>query len=216
MNALLAFSRSVDWATERIGRAVYWLLLAAVLISTTNAIVRKAFNMSSNAYLEAQWYLFAAVFMLGAGYVFLHDQHVRIDVVSNRLSRRTQVWIDVVGIVVFLLPLCVFVVWTSLPSVMAAWTSNEVSASPGGLIRWPLYVLVPIGFSLLALQSLSELFKRLGYLTGAGPDPHVKSEVTDEDLLLEELRLEAAEREARDLKAASMAASTSAAQGAKS
>ena len=136
--------------------------------------------------------------MLGAGYVFLHDQHVRIDVISSRLSRRTQIWIDVIGIVVFLLPLCVFVTWTSLPSLATAWTSNETSASPGGLIRWPLYVLVPIGFSLLALQSLSELFKRLAFLTGAAPDPHVKAEVSDEELLLEELRLEAAEREARD------------------
>ena len=100
MQALLSFSRGVDWMTERIGRSVYWLLLAAVIISTVNAIVRKAFNVSSNAYLEAQWYLFAAVFMLGAGYVFLHDQHVRIDVVSSKLSRRAQVWIDVLGIII--------------------------------------------------------------------------------------------------------------------
>ena len=211
MNALLAFSRSMDWVTERIGRAVYWLLLAAVLISTTNAIVRKAFNMSSNAYLEAQWYLFAAVFMLGAGYVFLHDQHVRIDVVSSRLSRRTQVWIDVVGIVIFLLPLCAFVIWTSLPSVSTAIQTKEVSASPGGLIRWPLYVLVPIGFGLLGLQSLSELFKRLGYLTGAGPDPHVKPEVSDEELLLQELKLEAEERQAREAQLLAGAAQPSAA-----
>jgi TRAP-type mannitol/chloroaromatic compound transport system permease small subunit len=195
MNALLAFSRSVDWVTERLGRAVYWLLLAAVIISTANAIVRKAFNLSSNSYLEAQWYLFAAVFMLGAGYVFLHDQHVRIDVISSKLSRRTQVWIDVVGIVVFLLPLCGFVVWTSLPSLLTAWQTKEVSASPGGLIRWPLYALVPIGFSLLALQSLSELFKRLAFITGAGPDPHAKPEMSDEEILLEELRLEAEQRE---------------------
>jgi len=202
MNALLAFSRGMDWVTERIGRSVYWLLLAAVLVSTVNAIVRKAFNISSNAYLEAQWYLFAAVFMLGAGYVFLHDQHVRIDVISSKLSRRTQVWIDVIGIAVFLLPLCGFVIWTSLPSLTAAWLSKEVSASPGGLIRWPLYALVPIGFGLLALQSLSELFKRIGFLTGAGPDPHAGPEVTDEELLVEELRHEAESREARDAAAA--------------
>ena len=199
MRLLLAFSRRVDWITEHIGRAVYWLLLAAVVISTTNAIVRKAFNMSSNAYLEAQWYLFAAVFMLGAGYVFLHDQHVRIDVLSSRLSRRAQVWIDVIGISVFLLPLCGFLVWTALPSLMTAWETKEVSASPGGLIRWPLYALVPIGFSLLALQALSELFKRVGFLAGQCPDPHAKPEVTGEELLLEELRLEA---EARDQAAA--------------
>ena len=196
MNALLTFSRSVDWMTERLGRAICWLLLAAVLISTGNAIIRKAFNMSSNAYLEAQWYLFAAIFMLGAGYVFLHDQHVRIDVVSNRLKRRTQVWIDVVGIVIFLLPLCVFVMWTSLPSVSTAIQTQEVSANPGGLLRWPLYMLVPVGFALLGLQSLSELFKRLAYLTGQGPDPQIKPEKSDEELLLEQLQSEVNAREA--------------------
>jgi TRAP-type mannitol/chloroaromatic compound transport system permease small subunit len=206
MQALLTFSRGVDWMTERIGRSVYWLLLVAVIISTVNAIVRKTFNLSSNAYLEAQWYLFAAIFMLGAGYVFLHDQHVRIDVLAGKLSRRAQVWIDVVGITFFLLPLCAFVVWTSLPSVMTAWDTQEVSANPGGLIRWPLYALVPIGFSLLSLQSLSELFKRIGFLTGAGPDPHAKPEVTDEELLLEELKHEAEEREAKEAAAAANAA----------
>jgi TRAP-type mannitol/chloroaromatic compound transport system permease small subunit len=211
MQALLTFSRGVDWLTERIGRSVYWLLLAAVLVSTVNAIVRKAFNLSSNAYLEAQWYMFAAMFMLGAGYVFLHDQHVRIDVISGKLSRRVQVWIDVVGITFFLLPLCGFVIWTSLPSLMTAWETQEISASPGGLIRWPLYALVPIGFGLLALQSLSELFKRIGFLTGAGPDPHAKPEVTDEELLLEELKHEAEEREAKEA-----AAAASATAGAKS
>ena len=210
MQALLSFSRGVDWMTERIGRSVYWLLLAAVIISTVNAIVRKTFNLSSNAYLEAQWYMFAAMFMLGAGYVFLHDQHVRIDVIAGKLSRRVQVWIDIVGIVVFLLPLCAFVVWTSLPSVMTAWDTQEVSANPGGLIRWPLYALVPIGFSLLALQSLSELFKRIGFLTGAGPDPHAKPEVTDEELLLEELKHEAEERDAKE--AAAAAANTAGAK----
>ena len=209
MQALLSFSRGVDWMTERIGRSVYWLLLAAVLVSTVNAVVRKAFNLSSNAYLEAQWYMFAAVFMLGAGYVFLHDQHVRIDVLSSKLSRRAQVWIDVVGISFFLLPLCLFIIWTSLPSLQAAWESQEVSASPGGLIRWPLYALVPVGFGLLALQSLSELFKRIGFLSGAGPDPHARPEVTDEELLLEELRHEAEAREAKEAAAATAAAAGS-------
>jgi TRAP-type mannitol/chloroaromatic compound transport system permease small subunit len=194
MQALLASCRVVDRLTERIGRAVGWLLLAAVVISAGNAVIRKAFSMSSNAFLEAQWYLFAAVFLLGAGYVFLHDRHVRIDVIAGRLSRRVQVTIDVVGILLFLLPLCAFIVWTALPSVMVAYTSGEVSANPGGLIRWPLYVLVPIGFVLLALQALSELVKRIAFLTGAGPDPHAKPEQTDEERLLEELRREQAQR----------------------
>jgi len=209
MNALLAFSRSIDWFTERIGRALCWLLLLAVIISTGNAIIRKAFNMSSNAYLEAQWYLFAAIFTLGAGYVFLHDQHVRIDVIAGRLKRRTQIWIDVVGITFFLLPLCGFVIWTSLPSVQTAFAMQEVSANPGGLLRWPLYVLVPLGFGLLALQSVSELLKRLGFLTGHGPDPHAKPEKTDEEMLVEELQNEADAKAVRDavlVKAATAAA----------
>jgi TRAP-type mannitol/chloroaromatic compound transport system permease small subunit len=206
LNAILKFCAAMDWLTERIGRSVYWLLLVAVLISTVNAIVRRAFDMSSNAYLEAQWYLFAAVFMLGAGYVFLHDQHVRIDVVAGKLKRRTQVWIDIVGIAFFLIPLCVFIIWTSLPSVQLAIETQEVSANPGGLIRWPLYVLVPIGFALLALQSLSELFKRLAFITGHGPDPHAKPEKTDDELLLEELSREAAAKAAAEAAAAPTAA----------
>jgi TRAP-type mannitol/chloroaromatic compound transport system permease small subunit len=190
VKSLLSISRSIDWCTERIGRSLYWLLLVAVIISTLNAIIRKAFDMSSNGYLEAQWYLFAAVFMLGSGYVFLHDQHVRIDVVAGKWKRKTQVWVDVVGIIAFLLPLCVFVIYTSIPSLMLAFNSKEVSANPGGLIRWPLYALVPIGFSLLAIQSVSELFKRLAFLTGHAPDPHEKPEKTDEQILLEELTKE--------------------------
>lgn len=190
MQSLLALSRGIDAITEKLGRALCWLLLAAVVISTVNAITRKAFNLSSNAYLEAQWYLFAVTFMLGAGYVFLHDQHVRIDVLSSKLKRTTQIKIDVAGIVFFLLPLCVFVVWTSLPSVMTAIQTKEVSASPGGLIRWPLYMLVPVGFSLLAIQSVSELFKRVAFLTGHGPDPHAKPEKTEEEKLVEELQHE--------------------------
>jgi TRAP-type mannitol/chloroaromatic compound transport system permease small subunit len=190
MNAIIWFCRSMDWLTERIGRAVYWLLLIAVLISTGNAIIRKAFDISSNAYLEAQWYLFSAVFMLGAAYVFLHDQHVRIDVLFSRFTRRTQLWIDVVGLVVFLIPLCLAVIWMALPSVQLAIKTSEVSANPGGLIRWPLYALVPVGFALLALQSLSELLKRLLFLSGKGPDPHAKPEPGAEEVLLEDLKKE--------------------------
>lgn len=190
MNFLLALSRRIDWVTEKVGKSTGWLLLAAVLISAGNALIRKAFDVSSNAFLEAQWYLFGAVFMLGAGYVFLHDQHVRIDVVSSKISRRNQIWIDVVGIVLFLFPLCVFVVWTSLPSLQTAVMTQEVSANPGGLLRWPVYALVPIGFAFLGVQSMSELIKRVAFLTGHGPDPHRKPEKTDEEILLEELRLE--------------------------
>jgi TRAP-type mannitol/chloroaromatic compound transport system permease small subunit len=190
MNALLAFSRGVDWFTEPLGRGLFWLLLLAVIISALNALSRYAFAMASNAWLEMQWYLFAAIFMLGAGYVFLHDQHVRIDVLAARLPRKAQVWIDVVGITIFLIPLCLFIVWSSWPPVARAIETWEVSSSPGGLLRWPLYILVPIGFSLLALQSLSELFKRVAFLSGHGPDPHAKLEPTGEQLLLEQLKRE--------------------------
>jgi TRAP-type mannitol/chloroaromatic compound transport system permease small subunit len=191
LNALLGISRAIDAVSERIGRFVYWLLLAAVVISTANAIARKAFDVGSNAYLEAQWYLFATVFMLGAGYVLLHDQHVRIDIVSSRFTRRTRAWIDVVGLVTVLIPLCIVVVWMAMPSVSLAIASGEVSANPGGLIRWPLYVLVPIGFTLLCLQAISELIKNLAFLSGRAADPHAKAEPTAEEQLLEELRREA-------------------------
>ena len=192
MQALLAISRGIAWITEKLGHALCWLLLAAVVISTVNAITRKAFSLSSNAYLEAQWYLFAVIFMIGAGYVFLHDQHVRIDVLSSKLKRRTQVWIDVVGIVVFLLPLCVFVIWTSLPSVMTAIQTREVSASPGGLIRWPVQLLIPVGFSILLIQCISELIKRTAFLTGHRNEPFSEvAEKSDEQLLLEELEAKA-------------------------
>lgn len=201
MGGFLALSKLIDGFSERVGHFVQWLLLAAVLISTSNAIVRKAFNVSSNAYLEAQWYLFAAVFMLGAGYVFLHDQHVRIDALSSRFTRKTQVWIDVVGITVFLIPLCVLIMWMAWPSVAGAIKSNEISASPGGLIRWPLYILVPIGFALLAMQSFSELVKRIAFLAGMAPDPHAKPEKTPEELLLEELALEVEMKQAAELAA---------------
>lgn len=202
MKTLLNWCRLIDSLSEWIGRSVYWLLLLAVIISTGNAITRKAFDMGSNAFLEAQWYLFAAVFMLGAGYVFLHDQHVRIDVLASRLSRRARTWIDVAGILFFLLPLCAFVAWSALPSLMLAFETNEVSTNPGGLIRWPLYALVPLGFGLLLLQSLSELFKRIAFLTGHGPDPHAVKEQTDSEKLLEELRHEQEEAEARAAAAA--------------
>lgn len=191
MNAVLGLCRAIDWMSERIGKFVYWLLLAAVLMSTVNAIFRKAFNMSSNAFLEGQWYLFAATFMLGAGYVFLHDQHVRIDVISSRMQRKTNVWVDVIGIAVFMMPLCITVIWMSFPSVWFALTTGEMSNNAGGLIRWPFYMLVPVGFTLLFLQAFSELMKRIAFLAGKAPDPHAKPEKTDEEMLLEELKREA-------------------------
>jgi TRAP-type mannitol/chloroaromatic compound transport system permease small subunit len=189
LNALLRICRTIDALNDRIGRIIMWLVLAAVLVSTVNASVRKAFSISSNAYLELQWYLFSAVFLLGAGYTLLKNEHVRIDAVSGRWSRRTQVWVDVVGIVVFLLPLCVWVVSMSWPLVVRSYVGGEMSSNAGGLIRWPVYVLLPIGFVLLGLQAFSELVKRVAWLKGLGPDPaEVVRQRAAEDVLAEELR----------------------------
>lgn len=170
MNAALTFSRLVDAVNDRIGKSLFWLLLLAVLISAGNAIVRKAFNTSSNALLEIQWYLFAAVFMLGAGYAFLKNAHVRIDFLSGRLSAKARNWIDIVGIIVFLWPLCLLFIKLSWPLFANAWESGEMSQNAGGLIRWPVYLLIPAGMALLFLQSVSELIKRFAFLKGVAPD----------------------------------------------
>ena len=171
MNALLKTSRLIDAFSERVGRTVIWLVLAAVLISAGNAIVRKAFNTSSNALLEIQWYLFSAVFLLGAGYAFLKNAHVRIDFISNHLSPRVRNIIDIVGIIVFLGPLCILLIKLSWPLFVNAWTSGEMSQNAGGLIRWPVMLMIPAGMALLLLQAASELIKRFAFLRGALPDP---------------------------------------------
>lgn len=166
-----------------------WLLLIAVLISTGNAIVRKAFNWSSNGLLEIQWYLFAGAFLLGASYTLLHNEHVRIDVVSGKFSKRTQTWIEVIGTLFFLLPFCAMVLWTSTPWFINSITSQEMSVNAGGLILWPVKALVPIGFALLTFQGLSELIKRLAFLQGLIPDPTEKHAFpTAEENLIEELK----------------------------
>ncbi|MDP1734384.1 MAG: TRAP transporter small permease subunit [Sulfuritalea sp.] len=182
MNAMLKVSHLIDGLNDRLGRGLMWLILAAVLISAGNAIVRKAFDMSSNALLEIQWYLFASVFMLGSGFALLKNAHVRIDFISNHLSAKTRNLIDVVGIVVFLFPLCYILVTLSWPTFANAWKSGEMSQNAGGLIRWPMYGLIPLGFTLLALQGLSELIKRAAFLSGAGPDviSHIETAAKDE------------------------------------
>ena len=171
MNALLKASGLIDKLSERVGATVIWLVLAAVLISAGNAIVRKAFNTSSNALLEIQWYLFSTVFMLGAGYAFLKNAHVRIDFISSHLSPRMRNWIDIVGIIVFLVPLCLLLMKVSWPLFENAWVSGEMSQNAGGLIRWPAYLLIPAGMTLLLLQAASELIKRIAFLRGAIADP---------------------------------------------
>lgn len=185
MAGLLSLSRGIDRLTEFVGRWVAWLVLVAVVISAGNAIVRKVLNTSSNAWLEVQWYLFAAVFLLAAGYTLLRQEHVRIDVVLGRFSRRTQVKVEIFGLLFFLMPLAFTVIDLVLPLVIRSYVSGEMSSNAGGLIRWPVFALVPVGFGLLALQGLSEVIKRIAFLQGRAPDPGVKDEKSAEQALAE-------------------------------
>ena len=188
MAPLLAASRQIDRFNEAIGKSMRWLVLAAVLISAGNAIVRKAFSIGSNSLLEIQWYLFAAVFMLGGGYAFLRNVHVRIDFVSSKLSKRTNTIIDILGIVIFLIPLCLILINLSWPLFVSTWNSGEMSSNAGGLIRWPVMMLIPLGFGLLLLQAFSELTKRFAFLKGLIPEPFsVEGTKSDEEILAEEL-----------------------------
>ena len=197
MAPLLTLSRLIDRTTEWIGRWIAWLVLAAVLISALNAAVRKAFNTSSNAYLEIQWYLFAAVFLLAAGYTLLRQEHVKIDVISGRFSKRTQIWIDIIGLACFVLPLVWTVIHLSLPLAIRAYEMNEYSSNAGGLIRWPVFALLPLGFFLLGVQAISELIKRIAFLRGLIPDPTQKGQAKSAEQELAEflLQKEVAERE---------------------
>jgi TRAP-type mannitol/chloroaromatic compound transport system permease small subunit len=192
MTALLSLSRLIDSLNEWIGKLVMWLILATVVISAGNAVMRKAFDIGSNAYLEIQWYLFAAVFMLGSGYVFLRNAHVRIDFISSKLSKRTNTVIDILGIVLFTIPLSLILVALSWPVFERAFVSGEMSQNAGGLIRWPAMLLIPAGFSLLIAQCLSELIKRVAFLRGLRSEPFsVEHEKSAEELLIEELAAKA-------------------------
>ena len=171
MDTLLRLSHGIDAMSRFIGKFIIWLVLAAAVISAANAVARKAFSIGSNAFLEIQWYLFGAVFLLGAGYTFLQNAHVRIDVLAGKLSMRTRMIIDIAGILVFLLPMCWFMIKFAWPVVVGAYVSGEMSSNSGGLIRWPVYALVPLGFGLLGLQAISELIKRFAFLQGKGPNP---------------------------------------------
>ena len=166
MKTLLALARAIDALTERVGRAVIWLVLAATLISASNALVRYALGASSNAWLEIQWYLFGAMFLLAAGYTLKHNGHVRIDLLYNRFGPRGQAWIDLAGGLLFLLPMAVLLAWLAWPMFHDAWVSHEISPDAGGLVRWPVKLLLPAGFALLALQGAAEVIKRVGVLTG--------------------------------------------------
>jgi TRAP-type mannitol/chloroaromatic compound transport system permease small subunit len=166
MSFLLSLSKYIDALNERIGLGISWALLLAVLICSGNAIVRYTFNTSSNAWLEIQWYLFGAIFLLAASYTLRRNEHVRIDVIVGRFSKRTQVWIDVFGFIFFLLPATVLILYFAVPFAWESVRNQEVSSNAGGLIVWPAKILIPIGFLLLTLQGISELIKRVGFLRG--------------------------------------------------
>ena len=189
MQGMLKLSRLIDALNDRIGHAVYWLVLAMVLLSAGNAIVRKVFDWSSNSLLEGQWYLFSAVFLLCAGYTLMRNEHVRIDIITGRLSPKAQAWVDILGTLFFLMPMAILIMWLSWPYFVRAYTEHEISGSAGGLILWPARLLLPIGFALLVLQGLSELMKRIAFVAGKGPDPIVRHDPAEsEKELAEEIR----------------------------
>lgn len=189
MQALLSLSRAIDRLNAFVGKYSIWLIFASTFISAANAIVRKAFDTSSNAFLEVQWYLFAWSFLIAAGWTLLNREHVRIDVVNSRLPKKVQVWIDIVGFALFLTPLCITILYLSMPVVIQMYQSGEVSGNPGGLIRWPVWVAIPVGITLLMLQGWSELIKRIAFLQGLIEDPTVKKiEKTAEEELAESIR----------------------------
>ncbi|OZI48772.1 TRAP transporter small permease subunit [Bordetella genomosp. 4] len=200
MKALLALSRAIDALNVRVGKAVTWVTLLVVLVSAGNAVVRKVFGTSSNAWLELQWYMFGAMFLLTAGYTLLKNEHVRVDILSSQLSKRTQIYIEIFGVLFFLLPMAILIMYLSWPMFMDSYISNEQSSNSGGLVRWPVKLLIPIGFALLVLAGISRLIKCVGYLCGQAPDPLARAEgKTAEEQLADEIAREAQEREAAAL-----------------
>jgi TRAP-type mannitol/chloroaromatic compound transport system permease small subunit len=171
MTPLLKLSKGIDWINTLVGKAITWLVLVVVIVSATNAVLRKTLHLGSNAWLELQWYLFGAIFLLAAGYTFLCNEHVRVDILSQRLPERTQVGIDIFGVLFFLLPACCLVFWLSIPFFWDSYVLHELSSNTDGLIRWPAKVLIPVGFGLLILAALSHLIKCIGFLRGLCPNP---------------------------------------------
>ncbi|MBW6495185.1 MAG: TRAP transporter small permease subunit [Burkholderiaceae bacterium] len=169
MRHFLTLSRAIDAGTSLVGRVVYWLILVAVLISAGNAILRYSIGYSSNASLEMQWYLSSAVFLLCAGYAMLHQAHVRIDLISGRFSARVNAWVDVFGIIVMVLPVCAVITVFGWDAFVSSYQIGEVSLDAGGLLRWPVKLLIPIGFALLIVQAISELIKKIAFLRGLLP-----------------------------------------------
>lgn len=202
MSFLLQLSRFIDWLNSAVGKTVSWLTLLVVVVSASNAVIRKIFNSSSNAWLELQWYLFGAIFLLAAGYTFLYNEHVRVDVLAQRFSRRTQVYIDIAGVLLFLLPAAVLVFWLSLPYFWQSYVTHELSSNTGGLIRWPVKLLIPLGFALLILAGVSHVIKSVGFLMGKCPDPIAKGKTIESELeVVDDIRRLAEEKEQHRLAA---------------
>jgi TRAP-type mannitol/chloroaromatic compound transport system permease small subunit len=172
MQVFLGLSRAIDMFNEKVGRALAWLILLAVIVSTVNAVIRKVFNVSSNAWLEAQWYLFGAVFLGCAAYTFLKNEHIRIDIVSSKMSQGYRNAIELIGHIFFLIPLCLLMIYYGFPFFWASFRIGEMSTNAGGLIQWPAKLMIPVGFTMLFAQAISELIKRLAFMQGLIPDPH--------------------------------------------
>ena len=201
MQGLLKFSNGIDRFNTWINKYVIWLILGATLISAINALVRKIFNNSSNAFLEVQWYLFAASFLLASCYTLLQNEHVKIDVIYSRFDRQTQNKIDIFGFAFFMLPMCTAIMWFGVPFFWKGLVTSEMSSNAGGLIRWPVYAMIPLGFGLLWLQGASELIKRIAFSKGLIEDPTLKAgEKSAEEELAEEIR-KLAEAKAQSSKA---------------
>lgn len=188
MSFLLSLSRFIDALNEKVGSLVSWALLLSVLICAGNALVRYAFHTSSNAWLEIQWYLFSAIFLLGSAYTLKRNEHVRIDVLTNRFSKRTQVWMDIVGFITFLLPMALLILYYSIPYTWISIENQEVSSNAGGLIIWPAKLLIPVGFVLLILQGVSELIKRVGFLLGKVPASAFEKQVASPEEEIEAIK----------------------------
>jgi len=166
MRRLLAFADAIDWLSEQLGQWLKWLVLFSSLISAFNALMRYTIHYSSNAWLEIQWYMFGAMFLLAAGYALKHEEHVRVDVFYSQMTPKQQAWVDVVGGIVFLMPIAVLIAWMSIPMVVNSFRIMEHSSDPGGLLRWPIKIMVPIGFALLALQGVAEIIKKTAVALG--------------------------------------------------
>ena len=166
MGALIKLSKLIDAMNDGLGRIANWMVLAACLISAANAMSRYAFDLSSNAWLEIQWYLFAAIVMLGASHTLRVNEHVRVDIIYTHLSERGKEWLDLIGTAIFLVPSMLVIAWYSIPFFLQSWHVQEISWNAGGLIRWPVKILVPIGFTLVAIQGISEIIKRAAALRG--------------------------------------------------